>query len=725
MGHSPFFNAHHSPVGAFATLTFGCKGSRGGLASELKGPADEAFYVGLEEARRPGMYQCLPFFDGHDAAASIADYDVEGLSDHQHPPAVFHFPDSEVKRSLGLATDVWTAGDLTMTVYTPVRPLPDPDVAEPRDLRFATMPALIVDLEVDNSTCDRPRKVFLGYSGADKTRNMHAWSSSDGYDFIAQGTRTAMATRYPDAYSGVGFQPEAVLNPRYQENLDFVLGNTGLVVCTVPPETKQTIRFAVAFFEAGQATTGLEAKYAYARHFSNIEDVLAYALHHADRIVNDCRALDQRVRTHLGDVRANALAHAVKSYYGSTQLLMGESDEGRWCQWVVNEGEYRMMNTFDLTVDQLFFELALNPWTVRNVLDLFVSQYSYVDEVRSPDSDTLYPGGLAFCHDMGVANHFSWPGRSGYEQAGLRGVFSFMSCEELVNWTLCACLYTSHTRDIDWLKKNRETFGQVVTSLANRDNPDPTKRNGVMGFDSSRCQGGAEITTYDSLDKSLGQARNNLYLAVKTWAAYALVEEHLRTLGDTVLADLAKSQAKLCAQTIAASANEDGFLPAVIGEGNDALLIPAIEGLVFPYMAGRRELISPDGPYGDLRRMLECHFDLVMASGKCRFEDGGWRLSSTSRNSWLSKIYLCQFVAETILGKPQDTRADRAHWAWLMDEDNAYYAWSDQMLAGKAHGSRYYPRGVTAALWLAQGDSPLGAMREALVGKDSSRAVVL
>ena len=52
--------------------------------------------------------------------------------------------------------------------------------------------------------------------------------------------------------------------------------------------------------------------------------------------------------------------------------------------WVVNEGEYRMMNTFDLTVDQLFYELELNPWTVKNELDMFVKRYSYEDRVAIP-----------------------------------------------------------------------------------------------------------------------------------------------------------------------------------------------------------------------------------------------------------------------------------------------------------------------------------------------------
>ena len=102
----------------------------------------------------------------------------------------------------------------------------------------------------------------------------------------------------------------------------------------------------------------------------------------------------------------------------------------------------------------------------------------------------------------------------------------------------------------------------------------------------------------------------------------------------------------------------------------------------------------------------------------CKFADKGWKLSSTSRNSWLSKIYLCQFISEKIFGKSIDQDADSAHMAWLTDDDNAYYAWSDQMLAGKAHGSRYYPRGITSLLWLATGPgSILSQIDNALFGK--------
>lgn len=78
-------------------------------------------------------------------------------------------------------------------------------------------------------------------------------------------------------------------------------------------------------------------------------------------------------------------------------------------------------------------------------------------------------------------------------------------------------------------------------------------------------------------------------------------------------------------------------------------------------------------------------------------------MSSTSNNSWLSKIYLCQFVARQALDLVWDERgaaADAAHAHWLTRAENAYWAWSDQIVAGIAAASLYYPRGVTSILWL-------------------------
>jgi len=488
------------------------------------------------------------------------------------------------------------------------------------------------------------------------------------------------------------------------------LGNIGLIVGVVAPGEKRTFRFAVGFFRDGSATSGIRTRYLYRRWFDRVEDVLKHALSNSESTIRDAEAFDARLKSRLSGDRYFMASHAIRSYYGSTQLL--EREDGQPL-WVVHEGEYRMMNTFDLTVDQAFFELAMNPWTVRNVLDMFVERYSYDDGVRFPGSEAVHPGGIAFTHEMGVANAFARPGHSGYEQAGLSGCFSYMSSEELMNWVLTAGLYVSHTGDIAWAEGQKETFLSCLTSLENRDNPDPLKRNGVMALDGARCAGGAEITTYDSLDTSLGQARNNLYLAVKGWSSYLLLEDVLRRLGEPADAGRARLQAERAAATVIASRDANGLLPAVIGEGVEARIIPAIEALVYPFVCGLPEAFLP------LRLTLARHFEAVLRPGVCRFDDGGWRLSSTSENSWLSKIYLCQFVAERILDYCPDEAGDQAHVAWLLNEKNAYYAWSDQMLAGKAVGSRYYPRGVTSVLWLAQGDRPLKEIRHVLFGEAS------
>jgi len=136
-----------------------------------------------------------------------------------------------------------------------------------------------------------------------------------------------------------------------------------------------------------------------------------------------------------------------------------------------------------------------------------------------------------------------------------------------------------------------------------------------------------------------------------------------------------------------------------MGEGNESRIIPAIEGLAFPKIWGMDDALDRSGRFGELLKALNTHLQTVLKTGTCLFPNGGWKLSSNNDNSWLSKIYLGQFVAERILKIPSSPKADAAHRAWLLNPENAYFAWSDQMVNGIARGSKYYPRGVTAWLW--------------------------
>jgi hypothetical protein len=248
-----------------------------------------------------------------------------------------------------------------------------------------------------------------------------------------------------------------------------------------------------------------------------------------------------------------------------------------------------------------------------------------------------------------------------------------------------------------------------LESLQNRDNPDPRQRTGIMKFESSRTQRGGEITTYDSLDHSLGQARNNIYLASKCWAAYVALDHLFGVLGMEEGQRAARSSAELCARSIVDGFDaERGFIPAVLESGNASAIIPAIEGLIFPHEMGLTQAVSPRGPYAKLIRTLQQHLENVLQPGVCLYPDGGCKLSSTADNSWMSKIALCQHVARAILkinnakrDAKRDAKADAAQVRCQI-KGSEFHACSDQFRSGVAIGSKYYPRIVTTVLWMNQ-----------------------
>ncbi|WP_181347858.1 glycoside hydrolase family 52 protein [Thalassobacillus sp. CUG 92003] len=697
-----FFNAHHSPIGAFASFTLGFKGASGGLGLELGEPANENVYIGLE-TREGGRYQAFPFFG--DPSEDLARFAVGNDQTASDEELIHHFADEEIEREFRLGTDAWKAGDLEFKVYSPVSSVPDPETADQEHLKAAILPAVFAEVTIDNRECGRSRKAFFGYQGEDPYSAMRRLDDvTDGeLTGIGQGRRTAIVTDNPDVVSGLGFTIDKVVNATHAFNLGFGLGLCGGLIMEAAPYEKKTFQFAICFYQGGYATSGLDTSYYYTRYFADIEDVARYALAHFHELSARCEASNKLLeRDHLSEAQTFMMAHSIKSYYGNTQFL---HEDGRPL-WVVHEGEYRMMNTFDLTVDQLFFELNMNPWTVKNELELFIDRYRYEDEVKFPGEDTLHPGGISFTHDMGVANVFSKPGRSAYEFAGIDDCFSFMTHEELVNWLCCFTVYVSATEDNQFAEKHVSVVKEAFRSMLNRDHPDPEQRNGMMALDSSYTEGGAEITTYDSLDVSLGQARNNIYLATKCWAMYIALEKLFLSFGLDTLSQQACDQSERCAATIAGEMTEEGYIPAVITEGNHSKIIPAIEGLIFPYYTGCREHLSEDGKFGFLIKALKKHTQTVLQPGVCLFPDEGWKLSSTSDNSWLSKIYLCQFIYREILQFPWDEQgeaADRAHVRWLTHPEHSYWSWSDQIIAGNISASRYYPRGVTSILWLQEG----------------------
>jgi hypothetical protein len=88
------------------------------------------------------------------------------------------------------------------------------------------------------------------------------------------------------------------------------------------------------------------------------------------------------------------------------------------------------------------------------------------------------------------------------------------------------------------------------------------------------------------------------------------------------------------------------------------------------------------------------------------FADGGIKLSSTSNNSWMSKISIFMHVTRKVFELDKDPgvaevlgKADAAHVKW-QTEGSSYWACCDQIVSGEGKASRYYPRIITSALWM-------------------------
>lgn len=694
------YHAHHSPFGAFASFTVGLNGSSGGSGHALSGPAKQNVYVGYRRGQK-GNWRMLPFFEKPESheTAFTGEAAVDVMPDN-----IKILKSSEIQRSLGWASDTWKAGKgkFGFSLLSPFGEVPDPARLNRKEKRIHFSPHINGWIEFDNRTGKSPVQLMFGLGDSENLFRPLEDTSPSLCGFAINGSSGYATVPSDRVEVRQGFD---IMNPKYRDyrGLHVIAGQSGLVF-TVPAGKRSRFPLVVGFYEDGTITDGINSQYLYTRVFRNLEDVLEHGLSEKEHYNWLAKKRDRELeKSKLSEDQKFLIAQSTHSYLGNTQLLWG----GGKPLWVVNEGEYRMINTFDLAVDHLFFELKFFPWAVRNVLDLFVRRYSYRDQIHD-ENGIVSPGGLSFTHDMGVMNHFTPKGRSSYECDNIGGCFSHMTMEQLLNWVIVAVCYADKAKDRKWLRANEKTLLACAKSMRNRDNPKASRRNGVLKLDSMRCgRGGSEITTYDSLDVSLGQARNNLYLAVKTLSAWVLLEKAFSDLNLHNDAISAGRTADLLAATISSKFDEKtSTFPAVFEDNNRSRIIPAIEGFVYPLYLDMDWVTNRKGRFSVLLDQLSLHLATILKPGVCLDEKtGAWKISSTSTNTWFSKIALSQYVVRRLFPETLSQKAlaaDRVHARWQQSPRCGEFAMCDQIRSdtGIACGSRYYPRGVTSVLWL-------------------------
>lgn len=701
-GYDHFYLTMHSPRGANASFALGAKDEGGGFLHDDASIPEQEVFVGVKKGN---ILNCLPFFKKDDADGEEA-YD-QGAETKTYKVRLLKYVPADIERKLGFATDTWTAPGMKLEMATPAEGVPDPGKAPGEAVKMAIVPAVPVKLTIDNTD---GRETIHGFFGIKDLTGIYSASDHSPGQLMgivtAHGYGFAMdAAKYKNNVQVVAdFGPQELFE-RYNPEL-YRLAPMGGFIVTVLSGESITVDFVLGWYEDGFVTRGkAKCKNYYTNYFSGIHEVFQYAISHIDEIWLESRKSDRMLKeSGLNEDQKYLLAQAMHSYYASTMFF----DDGGRPRWVVNEGTYMMMNTFDLSVDHLFYETRFNPWVVKNQLDSYVDEYSYYDTVHSMEEPgRSYPGGIAFTHDQGVFNTFTPLGYSAYELPNKEGCLSYMSHEELTNWTLSAAVYFDATQDKEWLERRKGVVVDCLYSMLNRDHPDPSQRDGIMDFDSDRCGISAEITTYDSLDASLGQSRRNLYLAVKCWAAYLGIAKMISSVeqpGYQTLVQEAKEAAFRCANTIVGYFEEElGYIPALLNGNDKSAIIPAIEGLIYPQAFGMPGALDLDGEFGTFIQTLKRHFEGVFKPGLCQFTDGGWRLSASSINSWMSKIFICQHVARTILHinfEDQGKAHDHAHAYWWKVQCSRCPG-IDQIFWGKEYSRGFhYPRAITSILWL-------------------------
>jgi hypothetical protein len=717
---APFFMTHHAPVGAWSSFTFGLPGKGVSINHESAMVENTADFL-VAVSRGLGKTKFMPFIFGNWSP----DAELRQVSGEKNQPDLSSnnirerwaiIPPGNIQRTLTTCVDQYVSGGLELRVFTPHAAMPDPDreirEAFVRESKFACCPGILLELTVDNRTYDQPAYGFLGliYLSRGRIRPLD-WTTEDRMSGIAFSGSWALAARTIPGEVFTVRDNSIAANVEAGEKVVHNGGQEGGILFIVPPGEARTFQAAFGFYHEGTATQGIESRYYYCRYFNRVEEVCGYILDHAAEIKQRSHEFDAMVESGapaepLDLSKYRLFGQAIRAYYANSQL----TEAGGKIYYNLCEGQYLWRNTMDLAADHLPFELWRNPWVVRNIMDLFIERYSYHDKLRfDGQPGEIFPGGRSFTHDMGNYTSFTPPGISGYEKSDAVS-YHFMTTEELLNGIFCLTSYAIATRELGWMEKRKPIALELLSSMENRDHYLCGKRNGILKGASLQCgERGREITTYDALDHSLLDAAGNLYITVKTLCSAILLHEYFMIIADLESAARAQEMAGKTAKGLESFFDVTrSCFKANIYHESESKVIAAIEPFAVPLFIGLKERVLR---YGAVMELFWKHIKSCLQNGDCLDgATGGLRLSSTSTNTWVSKSILCEFVMAELF--TMDVAADYptilrelVHWATISAQELTI---SDQIQSDTRTvvGASYYPRAITASLWIQQSYLP-------------------
>ncbi|MGB0184849.1 MAG: glycoside hydrolase family 52 protein, partial [Opitutales bacterium] len=132
-------------MGAHASFTVGMHGAEGGMALERGSPADSAVFVGYRTAS--GQMVTLPFYKGISNEA-----ERYSKPDEAADKGLTILDESLLERRYSWATDQFEAKGIRFKVSTPFFEIPDPAHSDAEELKFASLSATFLELELCNES---------------------------------------------------------------------------------------------------------------------------------------------------------------------------------------------------------------------------------------------------------------------------------------------------------------------------------------------------------------------------------------------------------------------------------------------------------------------------------------------------------------------------------------------------------------------------------------------
>jgi hypothetical protein len=572
----------------------------------------------------------------------------------------------DVKRTMTACVDefAWTGAGVTLKAYTPQAALPNPKRSG--NLQYATAPGVLLEVSVDNTAGTAEATVFVGLRQAAGLRGVGCirpldWSSKTLVGVASSG-RWALAAAGKGEATTLQAEDLSDWTPRIDPK-----ANAGGVLVKVPAGTSKTVSLVFAVFEQGLVTQGIDARFFYMNYFPRVEAVANFLLANAQRVRESCVNFDGRVSGACGDARKLAVfASGVRAYNALTQVVDSATPTGPAAYFAALAPD-GPRNGLDRIIDHLPWELFRNPWVIRNVFDLATTAYAYRDRVKFPGDATpeeSRDGGMTFARDFGFASTYA-PGAMPATSAGPGGrpVSAFdgagsnpgwsggeMASEVLLNSLYMLTSYALMADDTPWAKTRLPFARELLVSLENRDHWDPAQRTGILKAESSGSKG-PEQTVFGGrtgVDGALGNARGNLYLAVKTFCANLLLTTYFQNNNDLHSADYSYAFAQKTAAAIA-GAFKGEYLPAnlLTGEGADVRMLAALEPLALPTYLGLTSTLAEYFP--ELFKALQGHAAACLKAAPEGCLDGTTlRLASNSPATCPAKVISILFVLERL-----------------------------------------------------------------------------